>query len=464
MAGGHSSSSSGMKTQHTEKLAEFVSGLKYEDLPAPVIERLKWSVLDTLGCGIYGSATPWGRIVSSYASRVQGPCNLWGIGGSSDAANAALANGTMIHSFEVDDIHTGGRLHPGGVTIPVALALAAELGQLSGKDLFAALAGGFEAVIRTGICQGKSAFDRGWHPTGTAGIFGSAATAARLLGLSTAATCHCLGVAGTMPAGLMAAQYGAMVKRLFVGHAAMVGLMAARLAADGFTGIPDIFDVEYGGYPKAVSDAPDMEALSRDLGTHYETLGVGYKFYSCVGTNFTALDALKEILKEHPVAAGDIEAIVVRTSEYQKLHSGWDYKPSTVMAAQMNMQYCIAALVVEGEVFVDQFVEEKIARPDLLALVSRVRVEVDAEINALPPHYRTSDVELVTRDGKSFRARRDFFRGHARNLPSWQDIEDKFRLLAGRVLPASQVNEIVDFVAHLEDSANVADLAKLLVP
>ena len=148
-------------SDHSGALSDFVSGLRFQDLPGPVIERLKLSILDTLGCGVYGSTTPWGRIVSDYARRVDGRCILWGSGGRSDAANAALANGTMVHSFELDDVHYGGRLHPGGVTVTVALALAAENGGVSRRDLLTALAAGYESVIRVGICQGVSAFNRG---------------------------------------------------------------------------------------------------------------------------------------------------------------------------------------------------------------------------------------------------------------------------------------------------------------
>lgn len=460
---GHPASEHGAVGNHSRALAEFVSGLRFEQLPAPVVERLKWSVLDTLGCGIYGSATPWGRIVSDYARRVPGQCALWGAGGTTDAANAALANGTMVHSFELDDLHPGGRNHPGGVTVPVALALATEKGNVTGEDLLTALAAGYEVTCRVGICQGKSAFFRGWHPTGTSGAPGSSATAARLLGLPFEATLNCLGIGGTLPAGLMAAQYGAMVKRLFAGHAAMAGVIAGRLAANGFTGIPDIFDAEFGGYPKAMSDEVDLEALSSDLGKRYEILEVGYKFHSCVGSNHTALDALREILRERPTRPQEVSAITVRTSEYQKLHSGWEYVPSTVMAAQMSMQYCVAAMIIEGEVFIDQFTEEKIARPDLLELAARVRVESAPEFE-LPAPYRTAEVELARVDGSRSRARVDFARGSARNLPSWEDLEDKFRRLAGRVLPKSQLEKIVELVSRLEELEDATALARLLVP
>lgn len=447
----------------SEAIAEFVSGLRFDDLPQPVIDRLKLCVLDTLGCGIYGSITRWGQIVSNYAGRAAGPCVVWGSRLTSNAANAALANGTMVHSFEIDDLHLAGKLHPGPVTLPVALALAAEKPGTTGRDLLTALAAGYEVTCRVGVCQGVSAFNRGWHPTGTAGALGSSATAARLLGLPLEATRNCLGIGGTMPAGLMAAQYGAMVKRLFCGHAAEVGVVAARLAADGFTGIPDILDAGFGKYPQAVSDEYDLEALTYGLGSRFEILNVGFKFYSSVGASHTTLDAVREILKLRPTSPEEIASIVVRTSEYQKLHAGWEYQPSTVIAAQMNMQYCIAALITEGEVFVDQFTEEKIKRPDLLALAAKVRVEVDDRFDSPPNPQRGAEVVLTRLDGSQDRAEVRFARGVPPNLPPTGEIVEKSRRLAGRVFQAEQLDSIERFVATLEEAPDASDLAKLLI-
>ncbi len=447
----------------SDAIAEFVSNLRFEHLPSAVIDRLKLCVLDTLGSGIYGSITPWGRIVSGYAGRVAGSCPVWGSRLTSNAANAALANGTMVHSFEIDDLHLAGKLHPGPITLPVALALADEESGVTGRDLLTALAAGYEVVCRVGMCQGVSAFNRGWHPTGTAGVLGASATAARLLNLPLDATRHCLGIGGTMPAGLMAAQYGAMVKRLFCGHAAEAGVLAGRLAADGFTGIPDILDDGFGRYPQTISDAYDLDALTSGLGTRYEILNVGFKFYSSVGASHTTLDAVREILKLQPTSPDEVESIVIRTSDFQRLHAGWEYKPSTVIAAQMNMQYCVAALITEGEVFVDQFTEEKIKRPDLLALAGKVRVEADDRFESPPNPQRGSEVTLTRHDGSQTRAEVRFARGVPPNLPPTEQIVEKFRRIAGRVLPADQLDSIEQFVSTLEEAPDASALAKLLV-
>jgi aconitate decarboxylase len=444
------------------RLAEFVADTRYNRLPARLVERLKWSLLDSLGCGLYGGNTPWGRIVADFArSQGDGACRIWGVAQARgvSATSAVLANATAVQSFEIDDIHYASRSHPGSVTVPVALALAESGTKISGKTLIEGLAVGYELLARVGVSQGVSSFNRGWHPTGSAGVFAAAATAAHLLGLDAAATSHALGVAGTMPAGLMAAQYGAMVKRLFAGHTAWVGLTAALLAKAGFTGIVGIFEAEYGGYLKAVSDEITLDALTAELGTRYAGAEVGYKLFACVGTNHTTLEALSGLMREHRFDWRDVDAIDVLTSEYQVLHSGWPYKPGSVMTAQMNMRYCIAVLLMQGQVFIDQFDEAYLADPAIVAFADRIAVTANPQQDHKD---RTSLVTVRMKQGNSFSASCKAPRGHPDNPPSWSDIESKFMALASKILPAENCSRIVDIVATVDTMDDIAELAPLL--
>jgi len=448
-----------MTRNHLAEISGFVGTLRFEDLPAEVVERIKFSVLDTIGCGVHGSLTPWGGIIGDTAAATAGDGVLWGRSDTADPANAAMANATMAHSFELDDLHMPSRSHPGGVTIPVAMALGQELGGIGGRHMIAAVAAGYEVTMRVGMAQGVSSFDRGWHPTGTAGCLGSAATAAHILGLDAAGVQHSLGIAGTMPCGLMAAQYGAMVKRLYAGHAAHAGLLAGRLAQRGFTGIPDIFDAEFGGYLKALSDDIHYECLADDLGKRYRTTELGYKFYSCVGASHTSLDATRRILDREPVGADDIAGIRVVTSEYQRTHAGWPYEPGTVMAAQMSIQFCVASMVRFRQVFVEQFARERLTDPETIALARRIAVESDPAQDALD---RKSRVEITLRDGRTLSETSEFAVGHPRNPASWQDIAGKFMQLAGQVLPEERCRRIAGAVETLEDCADLRDLSDML--
>jgi aconitate decarboxylase len=445
---------------HLRDLACFVAELRYEQLPDELILRLKQSVLDSIGCALHGGSTQWGGLVAGYVSSNKGPCPVWATGDSVDAGSAALANGTMIHSFEMDDLHLPSRSHPGGVTIPVVFALAADGVLVDGRSLLLSLAAGYELTVRVGMCQGVSSFERGWHPTGSAGCFGSTAAAAKALGLSADHVQHALGVGGTMPCGLMAAQYGAMVKRLYAGHAAMIGLMAARLAAGGFTGITDIFDVEFGGYPHAVSDKVDLGWLNKGLGKEFESKNIGLKFYPSVGASQTALDSIKTIMKRNPFSLDQVGKVVVTTSEYQKAHAGWPYVPSTVMAAQMSIQYGAAVMLLYGFVSVEHYSETLIRDQAILNLANKVEVAVDPEQK---DQDRGATVEIRLLNGTVLREETKVPRGFPGNAATWDDVTEKFRLVTAGILDQASLDEVVSIVHDIDSLGDINLLQEKIV-
>ena len=177
-------------------------------------------------------------------------------------------------------------------------------------------------------------------------------------GLSAEQTVHALGIAGTQSAGLMAAQYGAMVKRMHAGRASQSGLYGALLARNGFTGIVDVFEAPYGGFCTTFSrsqDRFDLDQLSAGLGERFETMGISLKFYSCVGSNHTTLDAIRDIQRRRPFTPAEVDKIVVHGSQVTVDHVGWPYRPEGLTSAQLNLPFCVATLLIEGDVFVDQF-------------------------------------------------------------------------------------------------------------
>src|SRR5580692_1095142 len=275
---------------HTRAIAKFVSELKYEDIPAAVIDRIKLLILDSLGCALYGSDLEWSRILRSTLGKIDvtKACGVWGTAERLSAPHAALVNGTLIQSFELDDVHREGVLHVGAVTLPPLVAVAEIRPGMSGRDFLTAAVAGYEIGPRVGMCMGPEHIGQGWHSGATVGVFSAAAGAAAGLRLSEEQTVHALGIAGTQSAGLMAAQYGSMVKRMHAGRAAQSGLYAALLAEAGFTGIVDVFESPYGGFCSTFSRSTDrfnLNDLSSDLGEQWESLRISLKFYSCVGSN-----------------------------------------------------------------------------------------------------------------------------------------------------------------------------------
>src|SRR5262249_35658532 len=223
---------------------------------------------DGLGVALRGTTFPWTRMVREVvqAEGGNGIASLWGTPARTSLANAVLVNGTAGHAFEMDDIHKESIVHPNSLAVPVALALAEADPSLTGRDITAALALGYEVGLRIGNAATTALSLHGFHPQGRTGAFVAAAPAGRLLGLDAGKMQHALGIAGSLGAGLMAAQEGAMVKRLHAGRAAQSGLMAALLADRGFTGIPDIVEAGYGGFLSSFSRTPNIERLLEGLG------------------------------------------------------------------------------------------------------------------------------------------------------------------------------------------------------
>ena len=264
----------------------------------------------------------------------------------------------------------------------------------------------------------------------------------------------------------MAAQYGSMVKRMHVGRSAQSGLYGALLAAEGFTGITNVFESEYGGFCTTFSRSRDrfnMKELTAGLGQRFETMQVSLKFYSCVSSNHTTLDAIRSMRARRPFSADDVDRIVVHGSEATVEHVGWKYRPDGITAAQLNLPFCVATLLLAGDVFVDQFDDKQIVDPARIAFAEKVNVVEDPAITARGARYRQMvRVEVFLKDKTVLTETVEAPRGSEERFASRADIVEKFEKLAGHVVPASQVASIRDAVLDLEKLPDVTRLTRLL--
>jgi len=458
----------GSDNRYTRTLAHFIAGLRYERIPTEVLERIKLLMLDSLGCAVYAAHLPWSRILIETLKRVDtsAGATVWGTAEKLSAPHAALANGSLVQGFELDDVHRVGVLHVGAVTLPALIAISETLRRMSGKEFLSAAVAGYETGPRVGMCMGQEHVGQGWHSGATVGVFSAAAGAARGLALNTEQTVHALGIAGTQSCGLMAAQYGAMVKRMHAGRASQSGLYGGMLAAGGFTGIMNVFESEYGGFCTTFSrstDRFDMEKLVTGLGEQWETLRVALKFYSCVGSNHTTLDALQDMQREQPYGPQDVERIVVHGSQVTMDHVGWKYQPQGLTSAQLNLPFCVATLLLEGDVFVDQFPESCVNDPARMTLAEKVEVRHDPEITARGSASRHMvRVELHLKSGKRMERRVEAPRGSEHTFATQADVVEKFRKLAGHVFPTPQVEELRDAMLHLDELDDVNRIVELL--
>jgi aconitate decarboxylase len=445
----------------TRGLAEFISGLRYAQIPAEVRTRLKLLMLDSLGCAIYGAGLQWSRMLRRTLAAVDTSrgATLWGTAERLSAPHAALVNGTAVQGFELDDVHRQGVLHVGAVTLPALFAaVEAMAGRtasgFSGRDCLRAAAAGYEVGPRVGMCMGQEHIGQGWHSGATVGVFSAAAGASAVLGLSSQQAVHALGIAGTQAAGLMAAQYGAMVKRMHAGRSAQSGLYAALLAREGFTGIVDVFESRYGGFCSTFSRSHDrfrLDELTSELGERWETLRISLKFYACVGSNHTTLDAIRKMQERRRFAAQAVERIVVHGSQVTMDHVGWKYRPQGLTSAQLNLAFCVATLLIEGDCFVDQFNDGVVADKARMTLAEKVEVRSDAAITARGSKFRHAvRVEVHLKDGTLMEEAVEAPRGSESSFASEADVIGKFMKLAAHVLPPSAAQRIVDVLLSLE--------------
>jgi len=453
---------------YTRGIAQFVSGLRYEAIPETVCSRIKLLMLDSLGCALYGADLEWSRILQQRLAAIDATrtCSVWGTAGQLSAPHAALVNGTQVQGFELDDVHRAGVLHVGAVVLPALISITELKPGMSGREFLTAAVAGYEIGPRVGLCMGPEHIAQGWHSGATLGVFSAAAGAARGLRLNGDKTVHALGIAGTQAAGLMAAQYGAMVKRFHAGRSSQSGLYGALLAQAGFTGIVNVLESEYGGFCTTFSRSTDrfnLKELTAGLGSVWQTMGVALKFYSCVGSNHTTLDAIREMQAERPFGASDVKKIVVHGSQVTMDHVGWKYVPQGLTSAQLNLPYCIATWLLDGDCFVDQFTEAKVADRERMRVAEKVEVQHDDAITAKGAKYRHMvRVEAFLNDGTRMERTVESARGSEHKFASESDIVEKFEKLAVKALPKSQVAELRDAMLGLEKLKDASALARLL--
>lgn len=466
----HAASGNNPNNPYTRGIAEFVSALSYEQIPQEVRHRNKLLMLDALGCALYGADLEWSRILQDTLEKIDATrtCSLWGTRHRLSAPHAALVNGTQVQGFELDDVHRAGVLHVGAVVLPALIAVAELNPGLSGREFLTAAVAGYEIGPRVGLCMGPAHIASGWHSGATLGVFSAAAGAARGLKLDADKTVHALGIAGTQAAGLMAAQFGAMVKRMHAGRSSQSGLYGALFAQAGFTGILNVLESEYGGFCTTLSqsqDGFDLRELTAGLGETWQTMHIALKFYACVGTNHTTLDALRDMRRERPFSADDVEKIIVHGSEVTVNHVGWKYQPQGLTSAQLNLPYCVATWLIENDCFVDQFTAAMVADPRRMQLCEKVAVVHDPAITALGAKMRHKvHVELHLHDGTVMRRTVEAARGSEKHFATDAEIHEKFGKLAGKVLPAARVGELRDAVMHIDQLPDAAVLARLMTP
>jgi 2-methylcitrate dehydratase PrpD len=453
------------ETPQSHKLASFLFNLQIADLPEKAATLLKLCLLDTVGCALGGRETEPGAVIGRMHSSLDqgGKCTVIGSPARAGPETAALANGVLAHALVFDDLHRHAKLHPGVTTVPAAWAIADLVGA-SGATFLSALAAGYETTARVGVAVGMASHrKKGWRATGTAGSFGAAAAAARVMELDRDAFHHALAAAGAQASGNWAFQESAgMELYLAAGAAARNGVVSALLARAGFRGAADPLAAKDGGFFALASDEADPAQISEGLGSHYRLLDTCIKMYPTCHSSQTGIDAAINLRMRHGVGLDEVERIVVRAGEITRLQCGWAYEPAPPPKLIFHMGYAMALALRDGAVRPSDFEGERPHDPDLVRVASATEVVADPELTAIYAERKPSEVTLYLRDGRTLRERVDYCRGEPENPLSPDTVIAKFRDVGGDRLGSTALDEIAARILHLEREPDLARLGQLL--
>ena len=441
-------------------IAEFASNLQYDDIPTEVIRRCEDLLLNTLGSMYAGSTEPPVQKIAAFAKE-QGPSDgraqLIPSGEKTSPYFAAMVNAAAAHMVEQDDLHNSSVFHPACVVFPPALAMAQDL-DVNGKALLTACVVGYEVGIRVGEFLGRSHY-KIFHTTATAGTIAAAATVGRLLNLSTEQMQDALGSAGTQAAGLWEfLKTAADSKQLHTAKAAANGLMAALLAAKGFSGAEDIFEGEK-GMGNAFSQAPQADKLVEGLGQRWALLETSFKYHASCRHTHPAADALWAVMQEHNLSADDIAEVQTFVHQAAIDVLGAVDKPATVHQSKFSMGTVLGVLAYNGFAGLDEF-EAALGDERIDKFRQKVSMQLDPEVDAAYPDKWLGKVKVFTKDGRELSAFVNDPKGDPGNTLSRDEIEDKVKRLVSynKAGTSEDAKRIIAWTWGLENGSSLLPL------
>jgi 2-methylcitrate dehydratase PrpD len=442
------------------ELSAYIASALRRPLPAPVVEKTKHHILDTIAAMLSGSRLTPGRKAIAYVKSLGGVKEACVIGSNlvTTAVNAALANGMLAHADETDDSHAPSLTHPGCGIVPAALAMA-ERERQSGTALVRAVALGYDVGCRLTLSLDPYQFREDGHSTHSFGsMFGAAAAAGALAGLRARQVRHLLSFTAQQASGVSCwMRDGEHIEKAFDfgGMPARNGVTAATMVAQGFTGVDDVFAGERSFFV-AYGRKPDPAALTRGLGTTYEIMNTNIKRWS-VGSPIQApLDSLIDLIREHQIKAENVERLVVRVA-----HQGANTVDNRAMP-DICMQHMCAVMLIDGKVtFASAHDEKRMRDRKVLALRARIELRGDDALSAAMPS-RQGIVEVTLRDGRALSRHTKAVRGAAENPMTRAEVDEKSFDLMAPVIGKVRARKLCDAVWKLEKVRDLRGFRPLL--
>jgi len=448
----------------TQILAEFVSKTSFSQLPKEVIQKTKGIILDTLGCAIAGYTLAnqefhWiFDLVKEMGGAPESTVFIEGMKTSSP--QAALVNGTIIHTIDFDDTHVGSISHLGAPVISSTLALGEKMGT-NGSLLITAIVLAYEVASRVGRAIMPSHY-KYWHPTGTLGTIAAAVAASKLLHLKADQAEQALSLAADGASGLRyCIDFGDFSKSLHPGLAAWNGIMAAQIIARGAVGPRGLLEYK-SGFCEAYSDEPNMKSLTENLGTLYEIMTDSLKAFPTILISHGPIQATLKVMADRKLRLEDLETIHCRVTPTAP-GQGINYSPENPLAAKLSIPYCVTRAAADGYIAMDQFREDKIGDPKIWKFMKNVTVEPAPQFHEKYPGTLAAQVEIQTKDGRRFKDESIYPKGHPQNPMRDEEIKEKFRRLSNLTLDPNRTEQIIEKVYGLENLRNTKDLVGLLI-
>jgi 2-methylcitrate dehydratase PrpD len=441
----------------TRRLAAFVTESEWSSVPEAARKEATRSLVNWVGCALGGARHETIDCALAALSEFSGPRAATVLGRTErlDLLHAALLNGMSSHVLDFDDTHLETIIHPAGPVAPALFALA-ERRAMTGADFLHAFILGIEVECRVGLAVYPWHYDQGYHITGTAGVFGAAAAAGKILGLDEKRMSWALGIAATQSAGLRE-MFGTMCKAFHPGRAAQNGLTSALLAASNFTSSEKALEAPR-GFANVLSEGRDFARITERLGERWEVTKNTYKPFPCGIVIHPTIDACIQLRKEYGLSGQSVDKVELRVHPLVLELTG-KRTPMTGLEGKFSVYHAAAVALLRGAVGQAEFEDEVVRDPGVVALRDRVSAAADEGVREEEVHAR-----IVLADGRALEKHVEHAIGSLERPMTDEDLVAKFRGQARGVLSAKEMDELLSLCWSVSDLDDAARIARAAVP
>jgi len=448
-------------------MARFSLSLRYEDIPEPAVQMAKRLLLDSIGCALAAVKLKDIRAAYNYVQQVGGrkQASIIWFGLKTALPNAALMNSLLIRAIDYNDIFwKQDPCHPSDI-IPAALA-PGEYRGVSGKELITAIVIAYELEMRLCLAAEPGIREVGWHHASLT-QFVSPLVAGRILGLTEDQMVSAVGVAGSSHFTLGGVVAGTLtnMKNAADSMATEAGVRAAMLAAAGYSGPPDVFEGKEGLFEILSSVRWNRDAMVEDLGEEFLITQCSFKAFPTEALTHQPITATLEAMREHKIDTHQVREVSIETTRRATdiLSDESKYHPKSKETADHSLPYCIAVAIAKGNVLPSDFEEKTLRDESVLALLPKIKVTANREIDSIFPRVKRAIVTITTKDGRTFMKQEDFAKGQPERPLSENELIAKFHANAGVALSERQNQKLIHATLTIDQYDNVRKFVPLLV-